>query len=142
MRRSAALAGIVVGLLFGVGLAVSGMADPRKVIGFLDFAGDWDPSLLFVMGGAVGVHALAQLWIRRRRAPLLDERFSIPTRRDIDRRLLIGAVVFGLGWGLGGYCPGPAVVSLGAGSVTGLVFVATMALGMFGVAKAEKADDG
>jgi uncharacterized membrane protein YedE/YeeE len=117
------------GLLFGLGLLVSGMTDPKKVIGFLDVFGAWDPSLVWVMVGAIGVHALAYRIIRRRRAPLFDSSFRLPTRRDLDARLLLGAAIFGVGWGLSGYCPGPSLValpSLGAGV---LVFVAALAIG-------------
>ena len=132
-------AAAVSGLLFGAGLASSGMTNPNKVIGFLDVFGAWDASLACVMLGAIGVHVIAYRFVLRRPSPLFSERFAVPTRRDIDARLLIGAAVFGAGWGLGGYCPGPALVSLpsiGAGVV---VFVAAMLAGMFATAKLDAA---
>jgi uncharacterized membrane protein YedE/YeeE len=128
-QQRSALA-LAAGVLFGVGLGVSGMAQPAKVLGFLDVAGDWDPTLLFVMGGAVGVHFWAYRWMRRRSAPGTGERFSIPAGTPIDARLGLGAVLFGIGWGLGGYCPGPAIVSLASLGAPVLVFVAAMLGGM------------
>jgi uncharacterized membrane protein YedE/YeeE len=119
-----------VGLLFGVGLLASGMTDPGKVIGFLDLAGAWDPSLAFVMGGAVIVGFLAFVFARRRTATLLGGAMHLPTRRDIDRPLVLGSLVFGVGWGLAGFCPGPALVALGAGYVQALAFVLAMRAGM------------
>jgi uncharacterized membrane protein YedE/YeeE len=123
----AALAGAV----FGAGLLISGMTQPAKVIGFLDPTGGWDPSLAFVMAGAVTVYALLFRWIQRRRSPWLDTRFHLPARRDLDRPLVAGAALFGIGWGLGGLCPGPGIVAAASGSVTGLAFVAAMLAGMF-----------
>lgn len=122
--------------MFGTGLAVSGMTQPSKVIGFLDVGGQWDPSLLFVMGGAVAVHALAYRWMRRRSAPLFAD--SLPAASRIDAKLLIGSALFGIGWGLSGYCPGPAVVSLAALAPGAIVFVVTMLLGMFVTAKLDQ----
>lgn len=120
------------GLVFGVGLILAGMVDPSKVIGFLDlFGGAWDPSLAFVMMGAIAVHFVLFRVITRRASPLLDARFHLPTRTDLDAKLLGGAAIFGIGWGLGGFCPGPGLTSLGAGSVAALVFTVTMALGMW-----------
>ena len=119
-----------VGLLFAVGLAIGGMTDPLKVISFLDVAGRWDPSLAFVMGGAIAVYAPLFGLTRRREAPLFDEMFHLPTRRDIDPRLVTGAALFGVGWGLGGFCPGPALVSLMSFDVTAPVFVVSMLAGM------------
>lgn len=119
------------GALFGAGLVISGMVKPAKVVGFLDFAGKWDASLVLVMAGAVAVYTVAYRLITRRRAPLFDTRFHIPTRKDIDLRLVAGAAVFGVGWGLGGYCPGPGLVSVGAGAIPALVFVAAMTAGMW-----------
>lgn len=116
------------GSLFGAGLVLSGMTLPSKVRGFLDFAGAWDPTLMFVMGGAIAVHALAYLLIRGWSTPLFASRFQLPTRRDLDAKLLIGAAVFGVGWGVGGYCPGPALVSLTTGASSVLAFVAAMLL--------------
>jgi uncharacterized membrane protein YedE/YeeE len=120
------------GLLFGVGLIVSGMTMPSKVIGFLDVAGRWDPSLGLVMAGAIGVHVLAYRLVPRLRTPLLARQWALPTRRDIDGRLLLGAVLFGAGWGLGGYCPGPALTSLAAGAWPTLLFTVSMLAGMWG----------
>lgn len=124
------LASLLAGLVFGVGLVVSQMVDPAKVLGFLDVAGDWDPSLAFVMGGAILVSAPA-FWIARRlRAPVLGPRFEWPTRSDVDGRLIAGAVLFGIGWGLVGLCPGPALAVLGFAPGTVAVFVAAMVGGM------------
>lgn len=128
MRRAAAAAS---GLLFGLGLIVAGMTDPTKVRGFLDFAGDWDPTLAFVMAGAIGVHATAFRLITRRKRPLLAPQFRIPSRTDIDKRMLLGAALFGAGWGLAGICPGPAIVSLGLGERAFFVFVAAMVAGVW-----------
>lgn len=128
-RRRSALA-LASGALFGVGLGISGMAQPAKVLAFLDVTGDWDPTLLFVMGGAVGVHFWAYRWARRRSAPGLDERFFVPAGTPIDARLSLGAVLFGIGWGIGGYCPGPALVSLASLGLPLFVFVAAMLGGM------------
>jgi uncharacterized membrane protein YedE/YeeE len=121
----------VAGALFGAGLLVSGMTQPAKVIAFLDVARGWDPSLAFVMGGAVVVNALAFWAVRRTRGePWFDGAFHVPTRADIDAPLLAGAAIFGIGWGLGGLCPGPGLVVAAAGSATGLAFVAAMLVGM------------
>lgn len=118
----------VAGGLFGAGLAISGMTDPGRVIGFLDVFGVWDPALLFVMGGAVGVYGLGMLILRRfeSREVKLPQASSSP----IDRRLVVGAAIFGLGWGLGGFCPGPALANLGALRVEAVIFVPVMAVGM------------
>lgn len=121
---------LVAGLIFGIGLIVSGMANPAKVLGFLDLAGAWDPSLLLVMGGAVTVGALSFAIARRRTASFLGQALRIPTGRDIDRRLVVGSVLFGVGWGLAGFCPGPALVALGAGNRQAMLFVAAMLAGM------------
>jgi uncharacterized membrane protein YedE/YeeE len=118
-------------VLFGIGLGVSGMTLPAKVIGFLDITGNWDPSLAFVMIGAIAVHALSYRWITRRSSPLLSAKFQIPTRRDIDWKLVVGAAIFGLGWGLGGLCPGPSIVASASGHVSVLTFVASMVAGVF-----------
>jgi len=128
MKRNAAAFGA--GALFAVGLALSGMTRPSKVVGFLDLAGDWDASLAFVMMGAIAVHFVAYRVVLRRPAPLFDVRFHLPTRKDIDLRLVLGAALFGVGWGLGGYCPGPGLVSAAAGSLGALVFVVGMTAGM------------
>jgi uncharacterized membrane protein YedE/YeeE len=118
------------GLLFGLGLIVSQMVNPAKVLGFLDVFGDWDPSLAFVMGGAVAVSALGYRFARRRGAPVLAPRLEIPTRRDLDPRLIGGAALFGIGWGLVGLCPGPALTALTFGPWQVVVFVAAMIAGM------------
>lgn len=131
-RRLLALA-LAAGALFGLGLGVSGMTRPEKVLGFLDVTGKWDPTLLFVMGGAVAVHFWAYRWIRGSAAPRLAERYLVPAGSPIDVRLCLGALLFGVGWGLGGYCPGPAIVSLATGSLSALVFVAAMFAGMWTV---------
>ena len=120
------LAALLSGVLFGLGLAISGMTDPAVVLGFLDLFGDFNPALMFVLGGAVGTTMLAFRLVLRRPAPLLEDRFQLPTRKDIDARLVIGAGLFGIGWGLAGYCPGPALVSAGALVDTALVFVPVM----------------
>jgi hypothetical protein len=116
--------------LFGAGLAISQMINPAKVLAFLDVAGAWDPSLAFVMLGAVVVTALGYRFVLRQPKPLLDDDFSVPTRTDVDGRLVIGSAIFGVGWGLGGYCPGPAIASIGFGAMTTVVFVIFMAIGM------------
>lgn len=124
------LLSLVAGLLFGLGLAISRMIDPAKVLGFLDISGNWDPSLAFVMAGAVSVAAVGfQLGARRAR-PLLDTEFLHSTRTMVDRPLVIGAALFGIGWGLIGYCPGPAVASLLLGRRETWIFIAAMILGM------------
>ena len=120
----------LVGLLFGLGLLLSGMTDPGKVIGFLDLFGAWDPSLGMVMAGAVAVGFFGFTVAKRRTTALLGGAIQLPTRRDIDRRLVIGGLVFGTGWGLAGFCPGPALVSAGAGHVQAMVFLAAMLAGM------------
>jgi uncharacterized membrane protein YedE/YeeE len=130
MARTAAAA--LAGLVFGLGLAVSQMANPAKVLAFLDLAGRWDPSLALVMGGALAVATPAFAWARRRPAhPLFAERFAIPERGRVDGRLLAGASLFGVGWGLGGFCPGPALAALAAGEPRVWLFVAAMLAGSF-----------
>lgn len=125
----AVVAPLVCGLLFGVGLAVSGMVNPAKVLGFFDVAGQWDPSLAFVMAGGVAVFAIGFRLATRRAGPLFAEKFDIPARRDIDPRLVVGAVLFGIGWGLAGFCPGPALTSLAFGMTKVYAFVAAMVAG-------------
>ncbi len=120
----------VAGLVFGLGLLLSGMADPAKVLGFLDLAGAWDPSLAFVMAGAIAVGALAFALARRRAKALLGDAMRLPTATAIDRRLVAGSLMFGAGWGLAGFCPGPALVALGLGAPQALIFVAAMLAGM------------
>ena len=118
------------GALFAIGLSLGHMTDPKKVIAFLDLFGDWDPSLALVMGGALGAYALVLKLVMRRPAPLFDERFHLPTRRDVDKRLIAGGALFGAGWGIAGFCPGPAITSVGSGEPTALLFVIAMTVGM------------
>jgi len=132
-----AAAAFAAGLVFGIGLLLSGMADPGKVIGFLDFAGEWDPSLAFVMGGAVLVGLWAFRFAGRRARTFLGGALQLPQARDIDLRLVIGSVVFGIGWGLAGFCPGPALVAFGAGFEKAAVFVLAMLGGMLAYAALE-----
>jgi hypothetical protein len=127
MRNALAL---VVGLLFGLGLCLSGMSEPSKVLGFLDLAGAWDPSLAFVMGGAIAVAAPAFALARRRRVDWLGGDIDLPRTRAIDAPLALGALAFGVGWGLAGVCPAPGIVDIGFASPSALIFVAAMAIGM------------
>lgn len=124
------LAALTVGFLFALGLGISGMSRPDKVFGFLDLFGKWDASLLFVMIGAISVHFLAQKLILKRKAPLFSKQFFIPTGKEITRPLLIGGFIFGVGWGLSGYCPGPALTSLMSFQLRPLIFVLSMLAGM------------
>jgi len=133
-----ALAAFAAGLVFGIGLILSGMTDPGKVIGFLDIAGNWDPSLAFVMAGAIAVGVFAFALARRRAQAFFGGAMRLPARRDIDLRLIAGAVVFGIGWGLAGFCPGPALVSLGSGQDKAVVFVIAMLAGMLLYTAAER----
>jgi uncharacterized protein len=123
-------AAFLCGLVFGAGLLVSQMSNPAKVIGFLDVTGSWDPSLAFVMAGALAVFGVAYFGTRRRSAPLLAPRFATPSRRDVDLPLVTGSLIFGVGWGLSGFCPGPALVSSAFGDWRVWVFVGAMILGM------------
>lgn len=118
-------------LIFGLGLGVSGMTLPAKVIGFLDITGEWDPSLGFVMIGAIGVHSLSYRFIAKRESPVLTTKFQIPTRREIDSKLVVGSTLFGIGWGLGGFCPGPAIVAAASGHTAVLIFLTSMAAGIY-----------
>ncbi|VAW03776.1 GENE II AND X PROTEINS [hydrothermal vent metagenome] len=118
------------GLLFGAGLAVSGMADPSRVRGFLDVFGNWDPTLMFVMGAAVLVMAIAWFFQRRLSSPLISPQFSLPGTSKLDARLVVGAVLFGVGWGIAGLCPGPALIGLILKPASAVIFVAAMLLGM------------
>lgn len=120
----------ILGLLFGLALIVSGMGNPGKVLGFLDLAGNWDPSLAFVMGGAILVGVVAFQVARKRTQTFLGGALKLPTSKDIDKRLVVGSLTFGVGWGLAGYCPGPALVSLGSGQPKALIFVVAMVAGM------------
>ena len=128
MRRM--LVALSSGLLFAVGLALSGMTRPSRVRAFLDIAGDWDPGLALVMAGAIAVYAVAYRASRRMRGPLLADAFAVPSATRVDLRLVLGAIVFGAGWGLAGYCPGPALTSIGAGAAAPAWFVAAMLAGM------------
>lgn len=124
------LASLLAGLVFGLGLIVSGMANPAKVLGFLDLGGAWDPSLAFVMAGAIGVGVVAFALAKKRTLSWLGMPMRLPKARDIDRRLVVGSTLFGIGWGVAGFCPGPGLVALGMGETKALVFVAAMLAGM------------
>ena len=121
---------LLAGLIFGLGLIASGMVNPDKVQDFLDMSGSWDPSLLFVMGGAIAVGLLAFTLAKRRNETFLGAPINIPPSRIIDKRLVLGSLAFGIGWGLAGICPGPGVVLVGSGNTQGMVFVAAMLVGM------------
>lgn len=127
------LAAFLSGLVFAVGLALGGMTDPNKVLSFLDVTGGWDPSLAFVMGGAVLFYSPVYHYFVKRSGPLLHHTFHLPTREDIDLRLVAGGALFGVGWGLGGFCPGPAIVSAASLRSDVLIFVGAMLVGMLGV---------
>jgi uncharacterized membrane protein YedE/YeeE len=124
------LSALIIGTIFGLGLAISQMVNPARVIGFLDVAGRWDPTLIFVMGGALLLTAPIFPVVLRRK-PFLAEQFSLPTKVDIDRPLLLGAIIFGVGWGLGGFCPGPALAALASGSPSVALFVVAMIAGQW-----------
>ena len=124
------IASLLAGLVFGLGLILSGMASPAKVLGFLDLAGPWDPSLALVMAGAIAVGLVAFFVARNRTVSFLGAEMKLPTARHIDRRLVVGSLVFGIGWGIAGFCPGPGLVALGMGEAKAIVFVAAMLLGM------------
>jgi uncharacterized membrane protein YedE/YeeE len=130
----AILAQFFIGLIFGLGLVLSGMSDPAKVLNFLDLAGigsgSWDPSLAFVMAGAVTVTFVGYQWVLKRPGPLFGEKFHLPTSRELDVRIVAGPAIFGLGWGLAGFCPGPALTALGFGTRASAIFVAAMIAGM------------
>lgn len=125
-----ALTSLLAGLVFGIGLIVSGMANPAKVLGFLDLAGRWDPSLAFVMAGAVSVGLVSFGVAKRRTLSFLGAEMKLPKTRDIDRRLVGGGLLFGVGWGVAGFCPGPALVALGMGEAKAVIFVISMVVGM------------
>ncbi len=118
------------GILFGLGLALSGMADPAKVLNFLDVTGTWDPSLAFVMAGAIAVTASGYAFVLRRQRPIYENQFDLPRTAPVDTQLLTGAAIFGVGWGLGGYCPGPAIASLALAAKGTLAFAAAMLVGI------------
>jgi uncharacterized membrane protein YedE/YeeE len=123
------LVSLICGLLFGAGLALSGMTRPLKVLGFLDVAGKWDPSLIFVLGAAATVATVAFHFILQRKAPLLAPAFDLPTTKGVDRRLITGALIFGVGWGIAGFCPGPAIALLAAPGTEALYFLPAMVAG-------------
>jgi uncharacterized protein len=126
------------GLLFGLGLILSGMTNPAKVLGFLDIFGQWDPSLAFVMGGAIAVGVFAFALAKKRTTNFFGGALHLPTSQDINKRLVIGSLLFGAGWGLAGFCPGPVLVSMAAGHEKAVVFVAAMIIGMVGFEMAER----
>lgn len=121
---------LFIGLLFGTGIAISGMANPAKVLNFFDFAGSWDPSLIFVMGGALGVTALGYLLVFRRKRPVMEQRFHLPANRSIDMPLVAGSAIFGVGWGITGFCPGGAIPALGLFEPDAVIFFAAMTGGI------------
>ena len=121
---------LITGLIFGIGLIMSGMTNPAKVQNFLDFFGNWDPSLALVMGGAIFITMPGFWLVQKRKSPFFEKLFHFPTKSDLDFRLLLGAAIFGIGWGLGGFCPGPAITSILTGSKGTFLFVITMLLGM------------
>ena len=125
------LAAFFSAVIFGLGLGLSGMTLPTKVIGFLDVTGNWDPSLAFVMIGAIVVHSVSYRLIMKRKSPILTTAFQIPTKRQIDLKLILGSLLFGAGWGLGGFCPGPAIVASVSGATSVLLFVASMVAGIY-----------
>ena len=122
---------LLAGLIFGIGLIIGGMSNPAKVLAFLDLAGNWDPSLGLVMGGAIPVSAIAFYWAGIRRKSFLGNSIHLPGTRNLDKRLAIGGILFGIGWGLAGICPGPSLVLLGTGAWKALVFVGAMLAGMW-----------
>lgn len=124
------LAGVV-GLIFGTGIALSGMANPAKVLNFFDIAGTWDPSLAFVMGGALLITAIGYRLVLRRAKPVCESKFHVPTNRKLDLPLIAGSAVFGIGWGISGFCPGGAIPALGLGEASAWAFVAAMLVGIF-----------
>ncbi|WGL17352.1 hypothetical protein PVT68_03410 [Microbulbifer bruguierae] len=125
------LSAFIGGLIFSVGLLLSGMANPEKVLGFLDIFGAWDPSLALVMGGAIAVGLPAFALAKRRKASLLGNAIQLPAKREVDRRLVLGSLAFGIGWGLAGFCPGPAIVATGAAQTGALIFTLAMFAGMW-----------
>ncbi|MDZ4083144.1 MAG: YeeE/YedE family protein [Bdellovibrionales bacterium] len=130
-QMNTAVAALAVGFIFAVGLGISGMTKPSKVVGFLDLFGNWDPSLMFVMAGAIGVHFVTYKIIRKRATPLLVPNWQVPTKTELTPALVIGAVLFGVGWGLGGFCPGPAMTSLASLQAKPVIFVISMLVGMY-----------
>lgn len=133
------LVSLIAGTLFGFGLALAQMTNPTKIINFLDVTGTWDPSLAFVMGGALLVSLVSFRFILRRPRPAFEQRFHLPTRRDIDSRLVVGAVLFGIGWGLGGFCPGPGIAALASGHWQPAVFMVGLVGGVLAFQRQEQA---
>lgn len=129
---------LVAGIIFGAGLLISGMMDPAKIIGFLDLFGEWDPTLIFVMGSALAITVPAYHFILKKERPLFSEGFSLANTQALDKPLVFGSAIFGIGWGLYGYCPGPGISSLGSLNMAGFVFVPCMLVGMFIADKVEK----
>lgn len=125
------LAALLVGFIFALGLGISGMTQPQKVVGFLDVFGAWDPSLIFVMAGAIAVHFVTYKLIRKKSSPLLSAQWHVPTKKEITPALIMGSLLFGAGWGLAGFCPGPAMTSLASFELKPFVFVLSMLVGMF-----------
>jgi uncharacterized membrane protein YedE/YeeE len=126
-----AIAAFAVGFIFALGLGVSGMTQPQKVVGFLNLFGAWDPSLMFVMMGAIGVHFFTYKVIRQRTSPLLASTWQVPTKKDITPSLIFGSVLFGIGWGLAGFCPGPAIASVASMGSRPIMFLVSMLVGMY-----------
>jgi uncharacterized membrane protein YedE/YeeE len=124
------IASLLSGLLFGFGLIVSGMSNPARVLNFLDFSANWDATLAFVMGGAIAIAAPGIYWVRKRNKPLFADSFDIPTSKVIDSKLITGSAMFGIGWGISGFCPGPAVVAIASLQSDVLLFVGAMVVGM------------
>lgn len=130
-QMNTAIVALAVGFIFAVGLGISGMTKPSKVVGFLDLFGNWDPSLMFVMAGAIAVHFVTYKIIRKRATPLLVPNWQVPTKTELTPALVIGAIFFGVGWGLGGFCPGPAMTSLASLQTKPVIFVISMLAGMY-----------
>jgi uncharacterized protein len=124
------ISSLLAGLIFGIGLILSGMTNPAKIIGFLDFTGKWDPTLMFVMLGAILVSFFAFRIAAKKSSTVLGQPISIPTKKDLDARLIAGSAIFGIGWGLAGYCPGPALASIATGGLQPILFVIAMLIGM------------
>lgn len=124
------ISALIAGLIFGLGLVISGMSNPAKVLNFLDLAGTFDPSLLFVMGGAIIVVFTGYKLVLKRKTPIFDNAFHIPTRKDIDKNLIIGSAIFGIGWGIGGFCPGPSLTSVLLGSEGIIYFFPSLIVGL------------
>jgi uncharacterized membrane protein YedE/YeeE len=119
----------IVGVVFSLGLGLSGMTDPERVLGFLDVTGSWDPSLIFVMASAIPVYMVVWHYVKRRHTPLLDNKLHVPTKKELDKRLIIGSAIFGIGWGVAGICPGPALASVGGFSMGAMIFVVCYFIG-------------